>query len=383
MKITEKIRYVGVNDRRDILFENQWPLPHGVALNSYLVIDEKTALIDTAAAEFADEFISNVRREAGERKIDYLIINHMEPDHSALISLVRENWPDIRIVTNAKAVPMIAGYHGITDNILTVNEGDTLSLGTTELVFRMTPMVHWPVTMMTWMPDEGALFSGDAFGCFGAVEGTRFDGFDGFRDEMVRYYACIVGKYGQTVKAAMQKLAGLPISLICSTHGPVWKNDISKVVELYGRMSRYETEHGVCIVYGSMYGNTEQAAKAIYAECVARGVKCVLHDAVKEDASFIYKDVFEYDTIVCGSPTYNNDIFPAVRVILHGIGSRMVKAHKFASFGSFTWVGGSVRLMNELAAAQGLEVVSGGMPFRQAFNVAAPDVKSFVDQIIG
>ena len=139
MKITEKIRYVGVNDRRDILFENQWPLPHGVALNSYLVIDEKTALIDTAAAEFADEFISNVRREAGERKIDYLIINHMEPDHSALISLVRENWPDIRIVTNAKAVPMIAGYHGITDNILTVNEGDTLSLGTTELVFRMTP----------------------------------------------------------------------------------------------------------------------------------------------------------------------------------------------------------------------------------------------------
>lgn len=373
------IKYVGTDDLRDFLFEGQWTLPEGVAYNSYVVVDDKIALIDTAASAFGDKFIDEVIKATGGRSVDYLIINHMEPDHSGLISRARATWPDMTIVTNAKAVPMVAGYHGITDNILTVKENDVLNLGHCSLVFKMTPMVHWPETMMTYLPEEETLFSGDAFGCFGAQKGREVDHFEEFRDEMVRYYASIVGKYGQTVQAAFKKLAGVPVSRICSTHGPVWENDIPKVLDIYDRMSRYQTEKGVCIVYGSMYGNTAEAAKAIYNECTARGIKCAIHDAVTENPSFIYKDVFEYDTLVCGAPTYNNDVFPAVAHILQGVAARLVKNHRFAAFGSYTWVGGSVKLMNQAAESAGLQVLCEGMPFKQGFDQARPDVKSFVD----
>ena len=373
------IKYVGTDDLRDFLFEGQWTLPEGVAYNSYVVVDDKIALIDTAASAFGDKFIDEVIKATGGRSVDYLIRNHMEPDHSGLISRARATWPDMTIVTNAKAVPMVAGYHGITDNILTVKENDVLNLGHCSLVFKMTPMVHWPETMMTYLPEGETLFSGDAFGCFGAQKGRGVDHFEEFRDEMVRYYASIVGKYGQTVQAAMKKLAGVPVSRICSTHGPVWENDIPKVLDIYDRMSRYQTEKGVCIVYGSMYGNTAEAAKAIYNECTARGIKCAIHDAVTENPSFIYKDVFEYDTLVCGAPTYNNDVFPAVAHILQGVAARLVKNHRFAAFGSYTWVGGSVKLMNQAAESVGLQVLCEGMPFKQGFDQAKPDVKSFVD----
>lgn len=375
------IKYVGTDDLRDFLFEGQWTLPEGVAYNSYVVVDDKIALIDTAASAFGDKFIDEVIKATGGRSVDYLIINHMEPDHSGLISRARATWPDMTIVTNAKAVPMVAGYHGITDNILTVKENDVLNLGHCSLVFKMTPMVHWPETMMTYLPEEETLFSGDAFGCFGAQKGREVDHFEEFRDEMVRYYASIVGKYGQTVQAAFKKLAGVPVSRICSTHGPVWENDIPKVLDIYDRMSRYQTEKGVCIVYGSMYGNTAEAAKAIYNECTARGIKCAIHDAVTENPSFIYKDVFEYDTLVCGAPTYNNDVFPAVAHILQGVAARLVKNHRFAAFGSYTWVGGSVKLMNQAAESAGLQVLCDGMPFKQGFDQAKPDVKSFVDSL--
>ncbi|MGM9767948.1 MAG: FprA family A-type flavoprotein [Candidatus Cryptobacteroides sp.] len=373
------IKYVGIDDLRDFLFEGQWTLTEGVAYNSYVVVDDKIALIDTAASAFGDKFIDEVIKATGGRSVDYLIINHMEPDHSGLISRAKAMWPDMTIVTNAKAVPMVAGYHGITDNIFTVKENDVLNLGHCSLVFKMTPMVHWPETMMTYLPEEETLFSGDAFGCFGALKGRGVDHFEEFRDEMVRYYASIVGKYGQTVQAAMKKLAGVPVSRICSTHGPVWENDIPKVLDIYDRMSRYQTEKGVCIVYGSMYGNTAEAAKAIYNECTARGIKCAIHDAVTENPSFIYKDIFEYDTLVCGAPTYNNDVFPAVSHILQGVAARLVKNHRFAAFGSYTWVGGSVKLMNQAAESAGLQVLCEGMPFKQGFDQAKPDVKSFVD----
>lgn len=382
MKLSEHVRYVGVNDFRPFLFENQWTLPHGVSYNSYLVVDEKIALVDTAAAAFGEQFLANIREEIGDRQVDYLIVNHMEPDHSALMSLVRKEYPGIQIVTNAKAVPMIEGYQGITDNVKVIKEGEILSLGSVSLTFAMIPMVHWPETMVTYLAEEQTLFSGDAFGCFGAVEGGICDRFGEYRDEMVRYYASIVGKYGQPVQAALKKLSGLALSRICSTHGPVWESQIPQVVALYDRMSRYETDKGVCIVVGSMYGNTEKAAEAIHAELVKRGVKCVIHNAVTENPSFIYKDVFEYDTLICGSPTYNNDIFPAVREVLYGVCVR-VKNHGFAAFGSFTWAGASVRLMNEMASASGLKLLSEGMSFRQGFGEKYSDnVKAFVDEVI-
>lgn len=383
MKLSEHVRYVGVNDFRPFLFENQWALPHGVSYNSYLVVDEKIALVDTAAAAFGEQFLANIREEIGDRQVDYLIVNHMEPDHSALMSLVRKEYPGIQIVTNAKAVPMIEGYNGITDNVKVIKEGEILSLGSVSLTFAMIPMVHWPETMVTYLAEEQTLFSGDAFGCFGAVEGGICDRFEEYRDEMVRYYASIVGKYGQPVQAALKKLSGLALSRICSTHGPVWESKIPQVVALYDRMSRYETDKGVCIVVGSMYGNTEKAAEAIHAELVKRGVKCVIHNAVTENPSFIYKDVFEYNTLICGSPTYNNDIFPAVREVLYGVCARQVKNHGFAAFGSFTWAGASVRLMNEMASASGLKLLSEGMSFRQGFDEKYSDnVKAFVDEVI-
>lgn len=382
MDISNHIKYVGVDDLRDRLFENQWTLPHGVSYNSYLVVDEKIALIDTAAAAFGEQFISRIKSEIGERKIDYLVVNHMEPDHSALMSLIRSEYPDVVVIASARALPMIKGFQGIDTNVHAVAEGESVSLGSTTLTFHMIPMVHWPETMVTYVPEEKTVFSGDAFGCFGAVGDKLTDRFGAFRDEMVRYYASIVGKYGQTVQAALKKTAGLDIARVCSTHGPVWETRIPEVVALYDRMSRYETAEGVCIIYGSMYGNTAAAAEAIYNECTRRGVKCVLHDAVAENPSFIYKDVFEYDTVVCGAPTYNGDIFPAMREVLYGIVARQVKNHRFAAFGSYSWAGASVRLMNDMAEKGGLKVVSEGLSFNHAFAGHESAVSGFVDKLL-
>ena len=396
-RISEKIRYVGVNDLSKVIFEGMWPLPFGVSYNSYLVVDEKVALIDTAEAGFAPEYLDNIRRELCGRKIDYLVINHMEPDHSSLISMIREEYPQVRIVGNAKTVPMIKGYHGIADNIHVVKDGDCISLGESTLTFYMTPMVHWPETMMTYFNEEKTLFSGDAFGTFGAVEGTvldsgaglagrtdsRTDTFEAFRDEMRRYYSNIVGKFGQTVQAALKKLSGLEISRICSTHGPVWEKFIPQVVSCYDRLSRYEAEKGVCIVYGSMYGNTAGAAKALAAELAKRGVPHVLHNLCTENVSYAYRDVFLYDTIAVGSPTYNNDIFPPVGNFMRGVCARLVKNRKFVAFGSYTWAGASVKLLNEMAAGLGFSLISEGLSFPQAFSSEKCDMEALADRICG
>lgn len=381
VKISEKIRYIGVNDFKKKMFENHWPLPEGVTYNSYLVVDEKIALIDTAAAEFKAEFFANIRAEIGERPIDYLVVNHMEPDHSALMSDIRNKYPNIQIVANSRAVPMIAGYHGITDNMLVVKEDDELSLGACSLIFKMIPMVHWPETMVTWLEEEKTLFSGDAFGCFKAVENPLNSSFADYEEEMIRYYSNIVGKYGQQVQNALKKLAGLEIKRICSTHGPIWTNEAGKVVEIYDKMSRYQTEPGVCLVYGSMYGNTEKAALAIRDELLRRGVKCAVHNLNEENVSFAYRDVFKYDTVVVGAPTYNGNIFPVVEIFMQGISQRQIKNHRFAAFGSYTWAPASVKLMNAIASDSGFALVSEGVSFSQGFSDEKFGVENFVSEI--
>ena len=392
-KISDRIRYVGVNDHHKVIFEGMWPLPFGVSYNSYLVIDEKIALIDTAEADFCKEYLDNVREQAGGRKIDYLIVNHMEPDHSSLMENIREAYPDIRIVTNAKAVPMIKGYYGITDNIHVVKEGDTLSLGNSTLTFYMAPMVHWPETMVTYLSEEKTLFSGDAFGTFGAIDGNPTDSeahlcgwldksadcFAEFKDEMTRYYSNIVGKYGQTVQAALKKLSGLEISRICSTHGPVWEKHVTDVVSYYDKLSKYEADKGVCIVYASMYGNTAKAAKALAAALAERGVKYALHNLSTENVSYAYRDLFKYDTLAVGAPTYNNDIFPPVYNFMYGVGARLVKNRRFFAFGSFTWAGASVRLLNEMATKQGFSLISEGISFPQGYTAEKCDMKAIAD----
>ncbi len=383
MKISDKIRYVGMNDRQTVLFEHQWPVPEGVSYNSYLVVDEKIALIDTAAAAFKDEFLSNIKEEIGDRKIDYLVVNHMEPDHSALQAVIRNEYPDCTIVTNAKAVPMIEGYQGLTDNIKVIKEGESLTLGGTTLQFYMIPMVHWPETMVTWCPEEKTAFSGDAFGCFRAVpEGCLVDGFVDFKEEMTRYYASIVGKYGQTVQAALRKVSPLGIERICPTHGPVWEKDIPEVVGWYDRLSAAKLERGVSIAYGSMYGNTAKAAQAIAQELENKGITVKLHDLCEENYSYALADVFLYDTLIVGSPTYNAGIFPPVQSFMEALKARGVKNRRFAAFGSYTWAGMSVKLLNALAAEMQFETVHDGLSFAQGYSTDKFNASEIADLLI-
>ncbi len=387
-KISERIYYVGVSDCENFLFEGLWPVEYGVSYNSYIVKDEKIALIDTVEAGHEEEFLKNISETVGEKSIDYLIVNHMEPDHSSLIKSIINTYPGLKIVTNAKAVPMIKGYHGIgEDRIHIVKEGDKLSLGSCELTFYMAPMVHWPEVMVTWLEDEKTLFSADAFGTFGAlkngikdleiIEGTE----KSFFDEMTRYYANIVGKFGGPVQTALKKLGGLPIGRICSTHGPVWEKMIPQVVGLYDRLSRYEAEPGVCIAYGSMYGNTEKAALALAEELRTKGVPVAVHNLNVENVSETLSDVFRYDTLAVGSPTYNGGIFPPVESFMKAVASRMMKNRRFFAFGSYTWAGMSVKQLNELATAQGFEVIAEGNSFAQAYSAEKCDMKTIAEII--
>lgn len=388
MKLSDKLFYVGVNDDEKSLFEGLWPLPYGVSYNSYVVADEKVALIDTVEQGFEEEFLGNVADAIGDRNVDYLVVNHMEPDHSSLTAYMLERYPDMKIVANAKTVPMLKGYYGVSEErVHVVGEGDTLDLGGTSLRFFMTPMVHWPETMVTWYEAEGTLFSGDAFGTFGAVDESvvdQEDTFEEYRDEMIRYYSNIVGKYGTPVQTALKKLSGLDIRRICSTHGPVWEKNIGAVVSLYDGLSRYEVERGVCIVYGSMYGNTAAAADALAMELESRGIPYAIHDLACNNAGVLgqsgaLRDAFKYDTLVVGSPTYNNGIFPPVEMFMKALSSRLVKNRRFYAFGSYTWSGASVRQLNELASAMNFEILGDGLSFPQAYTREKCDMAAIAD----
>lgn len=354
-KITDNIFYVGVNDRNKNLFEGLWPLPDGVSYNSYLICDDKVCLVDTVEVDFFMAYIKNIRDVLGDRQIDYLVVNHMEPDHSGAIELIRKYYPDVRIVGNKKTFDMMAGFYGINDSRVEVKNGDTIDLGHHTLSFVMTPMVHWPETMMTLLTTAGAdaatgelkvLFSGDAFGCFGALNGGIIDSqinCDGFWLEMVRYYSNIVGKYGVPVQNALKKLAGVRLDYICSTHGPVWHEHIGRVVDMYDRMSRYETEPGLVICYGTMYGNTERAAEVIARAASEAGVKnIVIHNVSKTHHSYIIRDVFRYRGLIVGAPTYNAGLYHEMNVLLDELSGRDIKDHLIGWFGSYAWASKAV-----------------------------------------
>ncbi|MBQ7822848.1 MAG: FprA family A-type flavoprotein [Bacteroidaceae bacterium] len=371
-EISKNIFYVGVNDRVKHRFEALWPLPLGVSYNSYLIVDEKVALIDTVDHCHADLYLSKIRNVLGDRPIDYLIINHMEPDHSAAIRFIRQHYPQAIIVGNSKTMGMIKGFYGICEGTLEVKDRDTLSLGLHNLQFFMTPMVHWPETMMTYDLQTKTLFSGDAFGCFGALNGGVIDvemNTDGYWDEMWRYYSNIVGKYGVPVQKALQKLSGTEISMICSTHGPVWKEQINKVVDIYDHASRYEGENGVVIAYGSMYGNTEQMAECIARELTKKGIRdVVIHNVSKSHVSYVLRDIFKYKGLIIGSPTYTNDLFPEIESLVGKLESRDIKNRLFGYFGSYTWAGAAVRHLNAFAEKMRWDVVSDPVEMKQGIS---------------
>jgi len=371
-EIKSDIYYVGVNDRQKRLFEQMWPLPYGVSYNSYLIVDEMIALVDTVDVCFFERYLASIKKIIGDKPINYLIINHMEPDHSGAIRLVRQAYPDIIIVGNKQTFGMVEGFYGIAGDRYEVKHDDFLSLGKHTLRFLLTPMVHWPETMMTFDERNGVLFSGDAFGSYGTLDGGVIDhnmNVEHFRDEMIRYYSTIVGKYGSPVQAALQKLKEVEIKMICSTHGPVWEDKLDEIVALYDRMSRYDTDEGVVIAYGSMYGHTEEMAEAVAEAVSAEGIRnVVIYDVSKTSSSYILMDIFKYKGLIVGCPTYCNQIFPEVESLLGKISVREIKNHYFGYFGSFTWAGAAVKRIGEWAEKSKMEIVGNPVEMKQAIK---------------
>ena len=360
-KVTEDLYWVGGSDRRIELFENIFPLKDGVSYNSYLLMDEKTVLFDAADYAIGRQFLENVQAVLDGRSLDYLVVNHMEPDHSASIQFIRQKYPQMTIVGNVKTLEMVKGYYGIDDNTLCIKNGESLSIGKRTLTFHLTPMVHWPETMMTYVNEDKLIFSGDAFGCFGTLDGGITDSqlnTDKYWSEMVRYYSNIVGKYGPAVQTALKKLSDIEIKTICSTHGPIWEKEITRVIGIYDRLSRYEGEPGVVIAYGSMYGHTEQMAEEIARELAANGIKeIVLHNVSHEDPSYILQNIFRYRGLIIGSPTYSNRLFPAVETLTEMIATRDIKNRTFAYFGSFTWAGAAIKHLAAFAESMKWETI--------------------------
>lgn len=345
--ITPQVLYVGVNDRVTSLFEGLWPLRYGVSYNSYIVAGSQSlALIDTVRIDNVREFLNNVQEIAADRNIDYLVINHMEPDHSGSIPEVVRAYPDIKIVGNAQTISMVRDFYHIDDpdRFLEVKEGSTISLGDRTLKFFLTPMVHWPETMMTYVEEDKVLFSGDAFGTFGALNGGVIDSeltLDYFFDEMYRYYSNIVGKYGKSVQRALAKLQGLPIDYICSTHGPVWHEQIERVIAITDDLANWRSQPGVTIIYGSMYGNTAEIAETIACQLAANGIKNIrIHNAATASMSDMISDAFRYQGLIVGSATYSMRLFPAIEAFLNAMETREIKNKVFATFGSYTWAKG-------------------------------------------
>lgn len=349
--VSEDVFYVGVNDRETHLFENMWPLPKGVTYNSYVIKDEKNVLVDTVKVTKMALFLQKLRALLDGGTIDYLVINHMEPDHSGAIKEIVQNYPDVKIVGNAKTFDFLKGFYGIDENLYEVKDGDEIILGKHTLRFYLTPMVHWPETMMTYDINEKILFAGDAFGGFGSLDGGVFDdevNIDYFENEIRRYYSNIVGKFGPMVQKALKKLAGLDIKIVASTHGPVWRSNPQRIIKSYDRWSKYEADPGVVIVYGSMYGNTEQMADYVARRLAEYGVKDirVMNSSTTHD-SYIINEIWKYKGIIFGSCTYNVGLFPPMESLIKNLSHKGVKNRVYGVFGTYGWSGGGVKTIME------------------------------------
>ncbi|HAN78556.1 MAG TPA: FprA family A-type flavoprotein [Bacteroidales bacterium] len=353
VKITETAYWLGVNDRKTALFENLWPLPNGVAYNSYVLIDEKVALIDTVEVSKAEQFIANIKQLLNGRKVDYLIMNHIEPDHSGAIHEVIRNYPDVKIVGNKMTFSLLDSFYGIIPNKFEVKNNDILDLGTKKLQFLITPWVHWPETMMTYETTEKILFSGDAFGSFGTLDGGIFDdevNLQYYTDEMLRYYSNIVGKYSKMANKAAITVKALDLSHICSTHGLIWRSNINYVVNLYEKWSSYKADQGVVIVFGSMYGNTELLADAIARRLAERGIKNIrIYDASKTHISFILSEIWKYRGVMLGSSAYNSSIFPSMEMVISKLVQVELKNRVLGIFGSSSWNKAGVKVLKTFA----------------------------------
>lgn len=355
-KLTDTISWVGGSDRRLALFENLFPIPRGVAYNSYLIMDEKTALIDTVDSSITRQFLENVLHVLDGRPLDYLVINHMEPDHCANIEELLLRFPELKVVGNSKTLAFVGQFYDmdLEGRTITVKENDTLSLGSHTLRFYLTPMVHWPEVMMTYEESEKILFSADAFGSFGALNGNIMnDEVDFDRDwlsDARRYYGNIVGKYGPQVQAALKKLSGVDIQMICPLHGPIWRNDLGYLLGKYDKWSRYEPEEQtVALLYGSMYGDTENAVNILAAGLAEAGVKNIaIHDVSSTHVSDLISEVFRCSHLVLACPTYNNGVYPAMLNFLHDMKALNLQNRTIGLIQNGSWAPASANLMKGL-----------------------------------
>ena len=336
MRITDDIRYAGVDDHQLDLFEGLYPVPRGVSYNSYVIMDEKIAVMDAVDAHFGGLWLDNVRKVLDGRQPDFLIVHHMEPDHSASIALFMTAFPEAIIVASAKAFPMMQAFFGddYARRRIIVKEGDVLCLGKHTLSFIAAPMVHWPEVIMTYDQTDKVLFSADAFGKF-----STLDVQEDWADEARRYYFGIVGKYGAQVQAVLKKAAALEIQSICPLHGPVLQGStLTNALQLYNTWSAYKAEErGVVIAHASVYGNTREAAFQLAKQLEAKGVKVVLHDLTREDISAALADAFRYDRLVLAAATYNADVFPPMKTFLHWLTERGYRSRTIGLIENGSW----------------------------------------------
>lgn len=347
MNITNDIKYVGVNDHDLDLFEGQYIVPNGMAYNSYVIMDEKTAVIDTVDARFKDEWMDKVKELLGETQPDYLIIQHMEPDHSANIAEFMQVYSDTTVVASAKAFTMMKQFFGtdFSDRRIVVKEGDTLSLGKHTLSFVAAPMVHWPEVIMTYDTCDKVLFSADAFGKFGALDVE-----ENWACEARRYYIGIVGKYGAQVQNLLKKASGLDIQIICPLHGPVLDKDLEYYLGLYNTWSSYAVESkGVVIAYTSIYGHTQKAVKELEELLLAKGCpKVSVHDLARMDMAEAVEDAFRYDKLVLATTTYNADIFPFMRQFIDHLTERNYQNRTVAFIENGSWAPTAAKVMKNM-----------------------------------
>ena len=357
-KVTEDIVWVGASDRRLALFENIFPIPRGVSYNSYVLLDEKTVLLDTVDASVAGQFFENLEHVLDGRKLDYLIVNHMEPDHCAMIGDLVRRYPEVQVVGNTKTFGMIKQFFGtdFAERAVTVKEGDTLATGAHTLHFVMAPMVHWPEVMVTYDEKDKVLFAADGCGTFGALNGNIFaDEVDFDRDwldDARRYYTNIVGKYGASVQALLKKASGLEIAVICPLHGPIWRENLGYILEKYQKWSTYEAEdQAVVILYATMYGNTASAADALAGRLAAKGVKKIaVYDVSNTHVSELISEIFRASHVVFAAPTYNGGIYPVMENLLADMKALAVQNKTVALMENGTWAPTTAKQMREKLA---------------------------------
>ena len=347
--VTESIRYVGVDDKTIDIFESQYPVPNGVSYNSYVILDEKVAVMDTVDRRATEEWLANLERELNGRTPDYLVVHHMEPDHAANIQLLADKYPNMQIVGNAKTFAMIRRFFtfDLEGRTVEVKEGSTLNLGSHTLTFVLAPMVHWPEAMVSYESSEKVLFSADGFGKFGTLD-TEED----WACEARRYYFNIVGKYGASVQALLKKAAGLDIAMICPLHGPILKENLGYYINLYDIWSSYRPEtEGVFLAYASIHGNTAKAALALKEMLERRGVTVAAADVCRTDVAECVEDAFRYSKMVCCAASYDGGLFLPMEDFLHHLKAKTYQNRKVALVENGTWAPSALRVMKELFSA--------------------------------